>query len=361
MLTSLLMLAVVNAGPSTQPLDFDVTAAARFARLALECVHREYPNKISHVLNDDRDARPPQELTPAFFGCYDWHSAVHGHWLLARLARLFPDAPFAAEARAALARSLTDERLEAEAAYLSGPGRVAFERPYGLAWLLQLASELREWSTPETRAWLSALAPLEQAAAARIADWVPKLTHPVRAGVHAQTAFAFGLILDWARSADQETMVQLIATRSRELYGADRACPIAYEPSGQDFLSPCLAEADLMRRILEAEPFAEWLSVFLPTLDTDAGRRWLVPVVVSDPSDPQLGHLDGLNLSRAWMLDGVAAGLPDHDSRRETLHGAARRHREAGLRAVTGEHYEGGHWLGTFAVYLVTQRGLTPE
>jgi hypothetical protein len=332
--------------------------AERFAKLALQCVHREYPNKIAHVLNADADARPPRELTPAFFGCYDWHSAVHGHWLLARLLRLSPGAPFAAEARAALERSFTPENLAAEVRYFQAPGRVSFERPYGLAWLLQLAAELREWDDGDARRWSAALAPLEREAAAGLRSWLPKLTNPIRVGEHSQTAFAFGLVLDWVRGAGDREMEALLQERIRAFYLSDTACPMAYEPSGEDFLSPCLAEADLMRRVLPPREFAAWLSRFLPAIPAQAGKPWLAPAVVTDPSDPKLAHLDGLNLSRAWMLDGILSGLPPGDARAGALKAAAAAHREAGLRAVTGAHYEGGHWLGTFAVYLVTARGI---
>ena len=337
----------------------DADIAGRFARLALNCVEREYPNKISHVLNGDADARPPRELTPAFFGCFDWHSSVHGHWLLARLARLVPDAEFAADARRALARSLTPRNIEAEVAYLSTEGRATFERPYGLAWLLQLAAELREWDDAEAERWLAALVPLETVAARHVKDWLPKLSHPIRVGEHSQTAFAFGLVLDWERGADDAEMEQLLRARIGEYYLSDRACPLAYEPSGQDYLSPCLAEADLVRRVLAPDAFASWLDHFLPDVPRGTGgpATWLAPAVVTDPTDGKLAHLDGLNLSRAWMLEGIVSGLPPDDPRRGPLEESARHHRDAGLASVTGVHYEGGHWLASFATYLVTQRG----
>ena len=351
--TALLPVLLVAA-----PAPVDPALAERFARLALACVHQEYPNKIAHVMSSDADARPPRELTPAFHGCYDWHSSVHGHWLLARVARLLPEAPFAAEARRALARSLTPENLAAEVRYLEGAGRVSFERPYGLAWLLQLGAELREWGSPEARGWAVALAPLERASTDRIRDWLPKLTRPIRIGEHSQTAFALGLVLDWARVAGDAETEALVVSRSRDFYGADRACPLGYEPSGEDFLSPCLGEADLMRRVLPPAEYARWMDGFLPGLPRDGTSGWLEPGVVTDPTDPKLAHLDGLNLSRAWMLEGIAGGLPAGDVRIPALRAAAAVHREKGLRAVTGAHYEGGHWLGTFAVYLVTSRGL---
>jgi hypothetical protein len=337
--------------------NIDEATAARFAGLALDCAHREYPNKIAHVLSGDDDVAPPRELTPAFFGCYDWHSSVHGHWLLARLARQYPEAEFADAARAALARSLTAANIASEVAYLEGAGRVSFERPYGLAWLLQLAAELDEWDDPRAREWRAALAPLEHVAAARIRAWLPKLTYPIRVGEHYQTAFAFGLIWDWAQQTDDRGMVDLLRARSLDYYQGDRDCPLEWEPSGHDFLSPCLAEADLLRRMLGPDEFARWLDGFLPQIPRD-GSDWLEPAVVSDRSDPKLAHLDGLNLSRAWMLEGIAAGLPPDDTRRPALSAAAREHATAGLAGVTGEHYEGGHWLGSFATYLTTRRGL---
>ena len=366
--TFLLMLAASKAAagpgaagpgaPAPPAPGLDEAAAGRFARLALACVHKEYPNKIAHVLNGDADVHPPRELTPAFYGCYDWHSSVHGHWLLVRLARTFPSAPFADQALAEVETSLTAPNIEAEVRYLQGPGRVSFERPYGLAWLLQLAAELREWDDPRARRWSAALAPLERAARDRLAQWLPKLSHPIRVGEHDQTAFSFGLILDWARAASDKEMESLILARARAFYAGDRDCPIAYEPSGQDFLSPCLGEADLMRRVLEPTAYASWLKTFLPGLPTSGGAAWLLPEVVTDPTDPKLAHLDGLNLSRAWMLEGIAKGLPNGDPRLAALGAAARAHRERGLLAVTGEHYEGGHWLGSFATYLATGRGL---
>jgi hypothetical protein len=326
-------------------LSLDPAAADRFANLALACVHKEYPNKIAHTLQSDDDIRAPRTLTPAFYGCYDWHSSVHGHWLLARLARLSPDAPFAAKARAALVRSITSETIAAEVAYLNGPGRASFERPYGLAWLLQLTGELRESNDP----LYGTIKPLEDAAVERLRTWLPKLSYPVRSGEHSQTAFALGLILD--SGAGGEELAKLVRDRARAFYGNDRNCPVAYEPSGEDFLSPCLAEADAMRRVLPPSEFASWLTKFMPAMT-------LQPAVVTDPSDPKLAHLDGLNLSRAWMLEGIASGLPKNDKRRAGLMAASQSHAKAGLASVTGEHYEGGHWLGSFATYLITRRGV---
>jgi hypothetical protein len=335
----------------------DAGTAARFAALALACVQKEYPNRIAHVLNSAEDVRAPHELTPAFYGCYDWHSAVHGHWLLARLIRVFPDAPFASEAAAALKANLTSERIAGEVVYLNGTGRETFERPYGLAWLLQLGAELHETRRADAARLSSALEPLETAAVARLKTWLPKLAYPIREGEHAQTAFAFGLILDYARGTDAE-LAEMVAAKVREFHLKDRDCPITYEPSGQDFLSPCIAEADVMRRVLPPAEFAAWLKMFLPGIPATDSGEWLPIGVVTDRTDGKLAHLDGLNLSRAWMLEGIAAGLPGCDPRRLALFAAARAHASSGLAAVTAEHYAGGHWLGSFATYLATRRGI---
>jgi hypothetical protein len=357
----LALVALLLAGtPATLPAatTLEADAAARFAALALHCVHLEYPNKLAHTLASDADARPPRQLTPAFYGCYDWHSSVHGHWLLVRLARQFPDAPFAAQARAALEQSLTPANVAGEVAYLQTPGRASFERPYGLAWLLMLAAELRQWDDPQAQRWAATLQPLERAVADRLRSWLPKLNYPIRVGEHGQTAFAFGLVHDWARIAGDDAMRALVEQRALAFYGKDRNCPIDYEPSGEDFLSPCLAEADLMRRVLAPREYGGWLHAFLPRIPQKAQAGWLAPGVVTDRSDPNLAHIDGLNLSRAWMLQGIASGLPAGDRRVAPLQAAAQAHAEAALPAVTGEHYEGGHWLGTFAVYLTSGAGL---
>lgn len=340
---------------------FDAHAAERFAHLALACAQKQYPNKISHVLNSDADVAAPRKLTPAFCGCYDWHSSVHGHWLLARLARTFPDASFAGEARAALQRSLTSANIKEEVAYLRGKGRASFERPYGLAWLLQLSAELREWDDPLAKELSANLRPLEQVAVERLSSWLPKLSHPVRIGEHDQTAFALGLMLDYARLSGNDAFGKLAADSAKKFFLADTNCPLAYEPSGEDFLSPCLGEADVMRRVLAPNEFAKWLKGFMPQIPNEsAATDWLLVTVSPDPSDPKLAHLDGLNLSRAWMLEGIMSGLPSDDPRQPALAAAAEAHRRAGLAAVTGEHYEGGHWLGSFAVYLTTRRGIAP-
>ena len=307
-------------------------------------MRREYPNRIGHLLESDADVLPPRRLTPAFFGCFDWHSAVHSHWLLARACRIDHDADYAPEARAALARAFTQENIAAELDYVSA--RPAFERPYGMAWLLQLAAELHEWDDPDARRWRETLRPLEEHATAVFEGWLPKLPHPVRSGTHDQTAFSLGLVHDWARITGASGVRDLVERRSLAFYAADRDAPLAYEPSGHDFLSPSLAEADLMRRVLPPGHYRDWLAGFLGAFELD-------PVSVPDQDDGHLVHLAGLNLSRAWMLEGIASAAPS-----EGLATMAARHRDAGLGALDGLTYAGAHWLGTFAAYLITRRGL---
>ncbi|MEK7660785.1 MAG: DUF2891 domain-containing protein, partial [Pseudomonadota bacterium] len=256
----------------------------KFVQLALNCVHSEYPNKIAHVLLSDADAKPPRELTPAFYGCFDWHSSVHGHWLLARYTHYYPRGEFAAVAKAALMRSLTPENIAREVAYINGAGRASFERPYGLAWLLQLGTELRQWGLvdADARQMATNLAPLEAATTAKLKTWLPKLLYPIRVGEHSQTAFGLGLALDWARVAQDSELETLIIARARHFYLADKNCPINYEPSGEDFLSPCLGEASLMARILPQSEFASWLRTFLPTIPNELRG----PVIANSFSRP---------------------------------------------------------------------------
>lgn len=335
--------------------------ASRFARLALDCVHREYPNKIGHVLNSSEDARTPSSLHPAFYGCFDWHSSVHGHWLLVRLLRLAPETGLSPEMQsqitAALNQSFSAGAIAVEVAYFQAENRKSYERPYGLAWFLQLTAELREWQNPQADAWLETLLPLEAIIVAQIKSWLPNLAYAIRLGTHNQSMFAFALILDWARISGDIEMVDLIIERSLAFHQQDRNCPLDYEPSGEDFLSPCLMEADLMRRILDQQQFALWLDGFLPGIPRDGQSNWLATGIVKDPTDGKLVHLDGVNLSRAWNLENMAAALPQGDSRRPSLLAAGEIHAQTGIANVSAEHYEGSHWLASFATYLVTKRG----
>jgi hypothetical protein len=331
-----------------------------FIRLALSCIDREFPNKPDHVLDSAADAKPPRDFHPAFFGCYDWHSSVHGHWMLARLLRTAPDIAEHEGVPERLAAHFTPAAMATEAKYLDVRSNRSFERTYGWAWTLRLASELQTLDWPGAKAWRASLEPLVKTIVSRLKDFLPKLTNPIRTGVHPNTAFALGEALDYARVAGDTELEKLVVQRARDYYEKDRACPLAYEPSGEDFFSPCLEEADLMRRVMPGEEFAKWLHLFLPGLE--AGKPFpLSPAVVTDPTDPRLVHLDGLNLTRAWTLRAIARALPESDARRKVLERAAAAHAEAGLARVSSGNYEGEHWLASFAVYLLTNASEGPR
>ena len=320
--------------------------ADRFARIALGHVEREYPNKLDHVLNGPEDARGPKALHPIFHGSFDWHSCVHGYWLLARVLNRFPKGPAAADIGALLAGSLTPEKVRGEFAYLDRPSSAGFERPYGMAWLLKLQAELSRG--PGTQAWAAALAPLAEAFAARLKTYLPKLTYPIRAGTHANSAFALALSNDYAAACGDPELASLIAARARSWFDSDADCQ-AWEPSGDDFLSPALMEAELMRRVLTENEFAAWFDRFLPRLGERQPASLFQPAVVSDPTDGKIAHLDGVNLSRAWCARGLASALAPDDPRRPVLEAAAEAHLSASLGAVEGD-YMGEHWLATFAL-----------
>lgn len=307
--------------------------ATRFASLALACVEREFPCQPGHVVRDATDLRRPRELHPAFHGCYDWHSAVHGHWLLAHLLRRFPGFSHAAAIRATFDRTLTVENLQAEAEYLQA--HPAFERPYGWAWALKLAHELSRLDDPRARRWSGSLPPLLETIESLCLQWLPKQTYPIRSGVHANTAFGLAFALDYAEAFNRDELRESILARSLYYYRDDEDYPASWEPGGNDFFSPCLIEADLMRRVLP--DFPVWLKRFLPEIPP----ALLTPARVSDRSDGQLVHLDGLNLSRAWCYYNLGLREP------------AQRHLEAGLQHLASGNYEGEHWLATFAAYAL--------
>lgn len=346
------------SAPLQYPTAIDPELATRFSKLAMDCVHREYPNKVSRTMDSDAEVGPPRELFPVFYGCFDWHSSVHGHWLLVRLLHVGPqDAPWRETAIAKLNQSFTEENIAGEIAQFARPARGSWERPYGVAWFLQLTAELREWDDPQAKIWLERLKPLETDVADSLKAWLPKLAYPIRLGTHNQSAFAFGLMLDWARTSGDTEMENLIIQRSMAFHKGDKDCPLAYEPSGEDFLSPCLMEADLMRRMMSAEEFSNWLTDFMPTIPRDGAGDWLAPGIVTDASDGKLVHLDGVNSSRAWNLYNIARALPDGDPREASLVAAAKIHADTGVAAVSDTHYSGSHWLASFATYLMTDRG----
>jgi hypothetical protein len=326
-----------------------------FARLALEGLDREYPNKPANVMRDAGDVLSPRAMHPAFYGCFDWHSAVHGHWMLARLLKLYPNAAANAEIRARLNEHLTPENLRIEAEYFTIKENASFERMYGWAWALRLAAELDGWDDPDARRWRVAIEPLEAILVEQIHSYLPKLSYPIRTGVHPDTAFALAQTLDYARIVGNQSLEELVVARSRDYYLADRTYPSHFEPSGEDFFSPSLNEADLMRRILSADEFVRWFDEFLPTIKS-GDDPLLRPVAVTDVTDGKLVHLAGLDLSRAWCLEGVAQGLPS-GSLRDLLHRSAEDHLAAGLEYVFSGHYEGEHWLATFAIYAMSESG----
>ncbi|MCR9202617.1 MAG: DUF2891 domain-containing protein [Planctomycetaceae bacterium] len=335
--------------------DAQVTA---FAKLALKGIPQEYPNKPSNVMNSGADVRSPKEMHPAFYGNFDWHSSVHGHWMLVRLLRDYPKTERASEIRAMLNAQLTLEKMQVEAKYFEASYNKSFERMYGWAWLLQLVRETHTWEDADAAKWRENLKPLEAIIVKRINEYLPKLTFPIRVGTHTDTSFALSMILDYARTLKEESLEALVVAKAKQFYAGDRNYPAHYEPSGHDFFSSGFNEADLMRRILPADEFSVWLDQFLPQLKADDMGSMMEPVEVSDVTDGHLVHLAGLDLARAWTMNGVAQSLPKGDPRRTRLEASVAAHAKIGLTYVTSGHYEGEHWLATFAVYHLTQAGL---
>jgi len=323
---------------SSEPA-LDLATASRFATIALSHVTREQPNVIAHV--------SPRTIHPIFYGSYDWHSCVHSYWLLATLDRLFPKLPQRDAIAALFTDALTAGKVEVERTYLERATARGFERPYGWAWFLMLEAELLRHKGRDSKAWASALKPLAQLFAARLREHLPKLTYPVRSGVHSSTAFALALAYEYASEHD-EPLAQLIRKEARAWYAGDRDCQ-AWEPSGEDFLSPALTEAECMRRILPPREFQRWFARFLPRLQKREPATLFKPVVVSDRSDGKIVHLDGLNLSRAWCWRNIAVSLPARAPLRKIALKAADDHLTASLPHVSGD-YTGEHWLATFAL-----------
>ena len=320
--------------------------ASRFARIALGHLTREYPHKLDHVMAGPEDVRGPRDLHPIFFGSFDWHSCVHGYWLLARVLRANPDLPEAGAIAALFEAQLTPEKVDAERAYLDRPTSRGFERPYGWAWLLMLQAELTRAADP---CWAAVLAPLAQAFAERFREFLPKATYPIRTGTHFNTAFALALAQEYAAACDDTGLAALLTRTARAWYEGDVDCQ-AWEPSGDDFLSPALMEAECLRRLLPETEFRPWLARFLPRLAEGEPGALFEPAVVSDRTDGKIAHLDGLNLSRAWCWRALAPALPPGVD----AQGAADRHLQASLPHVAGD-YMGEHWLATFALLALTE------
>ena len=333
---------------------------AAFAELALKGIHTEYPNKPSNVVFDEASVRTPKEMHPAFYGCFDWHSSVHGHWMLIRLLKEYPGSSVDDRIRKSLRENLTAENIAGETNYFNEKEHKSFERTYGWAWYLKMVAELEGWDDPDGIAWRKNVQPLEDLLVQRTFDYLPKLEYPIRTGVHPDLGFGLAFILDYSRTVKNEKLESAIVARARDYYFADTDYPTLYEPSGQDFFSSCLNEADLMRRVLSQDEFEKWFSAFLPTLESGDGGNLLKPVTVSDVTDGKIVHLAGLDLSRAWCMNGIASALPESDSRYDLLRKSAAAHAQMGYRYVFSGHYEGEHWLATFAIYLHTDAGITP-
>lgn len=346
-----------NLSANAQTPGLNEQQASHFARLALKCVIKEFPNKPEHVMNNGVDVQSPKSLHPAFYGCYDWHSSVHGHWMLVRLLKTFTSLPEGTEIRAALNSNLSAGNITQEVTYLKQPNRQSFERTYGWAWLLKLAEELHGWEDPDGGEWSKNLQPLVDEIIDRYIAFLPKQTYPIRTGVHPNTAFGLAFALDYAKTAGNERLKELLMQRAREYYSADVNYPAEWEPGGEDFFSPALMEADLMRRVLPSAEYKMWLNRFLPRLGRGEPKSLLRPAVVTDRSDPKLVHLDGLNLSRAWCMRSIAASLPQNYAAARTLRSAAAVHARDALANVASGDYAGEHWLASFAVYMLS----TPE
>jgi hypothetical protein len=322
--------------------------ASKFARIALGHVTREYPNKLDHVMAGDEPNVSVRALHPIFYGSFDWHSCVHGYWLLARLKRRFPALPEAPAIAGLFDSAFTEANIAGELAYLASPLSAGFERPYGWAWLLMLAAELKQHEGGAGPRWSAALTPLAEAFAGRFKAFLPKAAYPVRTGVHTSTAFALRLVMDYAEVCDDQALADLIVATLKSWHWGD-ADAQAWEPSGDAFLSPVLMEAEAMRRALPAEQFRLWFAAFLPRLSLKKPEQLFEPATVSDRSDGKIAHLDGLNFSRAWCFKALARALDDGDPARAAMLDAAERHLDASLPHVAGD-YMGEHWLASFAL-----------
>ena len=328
--------------------------ASHFAALALKCVTREFPNKPEHVINNASEVKGPKVLHPSFYGCYDWHSSVHGHWMLVRLLKTFPNLPESAQIREALNANLTAENIQQEVTYMKQPNRQSFERTYGWAWALKLAEELHSWNDADGKRWSKSLQPLAETLSNSYRTFLPKQTYPIRTGVHPNTAFGLAFALDYAKTVGDSELESLLDERSRTYFAADADYPGAWEPGGEDFFSAALMEADLMRRVMKPQEFATWFHRFLPGVAKSNPAALLQPAIVTDRTDPKLVHLDGLNLSRAWSMRSIARALPEADPARKILSVSADKHASAALAHVASGDYAGEHWLASFAVFLLS-------
>lgn len=336
----------------------DSDTANEWGELVLKGIDTEFPNKLSLVYSNEDQIKSPREHFPAFYGCYDWHSSVHGHWVLVRLLKEHSTIESAARIRQLLHEHLTEENLNHEAAFFARDEQKTFERMYGWAWFLRLVLELDAWDDADGKRWRDSLRPLEHVLVNRIEDYLPRLTYPIRIGQHTDTGFALGQILDYAQAMKHKELETRVVERARAFYESDVDYPVHYEPSGHDFFSSCWNEADLMRRVLPPQEFEGWLEKFVPRLSDQLTDGTIAPVSVSDVSDPKIVHLAGLNLHRAWCMQSVASALSANHTLRVPLGESAHSHLNAGLTYINSGHYEGDHWLATFGLYAIERIGV---
>ena len=325
----------------------NLKGANSLAELPLHCMNTEYPNKLSQTLGGDADLKSPSVLHPAFYGCFDWHSSVHGHWSLVSLLKSFPEIDKAEDIKQKLLHNISKENIEMEVAYFFDKHNKSYERTYGWAWLLKLAEELHTWEAPVARKLEANLKPLTDLIVGKYIEFLPKLNYPIRAGEHPNTALGISFAWDYANTVNNNALKDLLERRAKDFYLKDVGCPITWEPSGYDFLSPCLEEAALMKRVLTTSEFKTWIHLFLPQL---RDKNFVLETgKVSDRKDGKLVHLDGVNFSRAWSLNKIAEGLPEYAH----LRYIANHHINYSLPSLVDDGYEGGHWLGSFAIYAL--------
>ena len=344
----------INADGITDPIETIITIptlnieqANRLLQLPIHCVNTEYPNKLNQTIGGDEDLKSPKELHPTFYGCFDWHSSVHGHWSLVSLLKKFPNLKDASKTKEILLTSISKENIEKEVAYFNKKYNKSYERTYGWAWLLKLAEELHTWNDPIAKELEQNLQPLTDLMVQKYIEFLPRLKYPIRVGEHSNTAFGLAFAWDYVNTIGDKKILKIINNSAKNYFMNDKNCPISWEPSGFDFLSACLQEAAVMKRVLPKNEFKNWLSEFLPKLKDKDFK--LVVGEVSDRTDGKLVHLDGVNFSRAWCLNKIANDLPEYNH----LKNVANKHINYSLPNVVGDNYEGGHWLGSFAIYAL--------
>ncbi|MFN3802951.1 DUF2891 domain-containing protein [Belliella pelovolcani] len=333
-----------------ETLNLTLEEANRLAQMPLHCMQVEYPNKLNQTLASEQYLKSPKALHPAFYGCFDWHSSVHGHWMLVALLRQFPELDNRDQIIARLQENISYSNILAEVNYFFQPQNSSFERTYGWAWVLKLAEELHLWQDPVARELEKNLQPLTDLMVKKYLDFLPKLIYPIRVGEHSNIAFGLSFAYDYALTLNEKELAEMIRQRAKDWFMEDEGCPLAWEPSGYDFLSPCFQEIDIMRKVLEKEEFEVWIKKFMPELLQK--NFSLEPGEVSDRTDGKLVHLDGLNFSRAWCIYGLASAYPYQFAH---LIPIANAHVSYSLPAIVDDNYEGTHWLGSFAIYALQQ------